>query len=94
MKMKKIGIFKRESKALKTARKNVKLSEEAIEILEKDNFAPLSKGDIKELTQVLQKVNPDIAKEWVKEDQEYFWNKIWSTKMEWVRVVNKLGQNN
>ena len=75
MKLKKMGIFKRESKALKTARKNVKLSEEAIEILGKDNFAPLSKGDIKKLTKVLQKVNPNITKEWVekwvKEDQEY-----------------------
>jgi len=96
--MKKMEIFTRESKALKTAKRNVKLSEEAIKILEKDNFAPLSNGDIKRLTKVLQKVNPNITKEWVekwvKDDQRYFWNKIWSIKMEWVRVVNKLEQNN
>lgn len=97
MKCLQMGIFKRESKALKTAKENVKLSEEAIKILEKDNFAPLSKGDTEKLTKVLQKVNPTITKEWVekwvKDDQRYFWNKIWSVKTEWVRIVEKLEQN-
>lgn len=86
-----LGIFKRESKVLRTARENVKRCDKAIEILEKEN---LGKGDVKKLTKILRKVNPSITKEWVKkwveDDQGYFWSKIWSVKTHWQRVVERL----